>query len=115
MIGWADLKVGPYRDTAYAAVRVDALRPIGALPPHLTGAFEEPVAFQQVANGYYFVFDRRGIDTAFAEIREFQIGSVFFFQSLTEDISSLVQSEFSGPRDERSIASDLVVLDCLSG
>ena len=44
----------------YAAVRVDVLRPVGALPPHITGLFEEPVAFQQVANGYYFVFDRRG-------------------------------------------------------
>jgi hypothetical protein len=50
----ADLKVGPY-----AAVRVDVLRPVGALPPHISGLFEEPVAFQQVANGYYFVFDRR--------------------------------------------------------
>lgn len=47
-------KVGPY-----AAVRVDVLRPVGALPPHISGLFEEPVAFQQVANGYYFVFDRR--------------------------------------------------------
>ena len=43
----------------YAAVRVDVLRSIGALPPHITGLFEEPIAFQQVANGYYFVFDRR--------------------------------------------------------
>jgi hypothetical protein len=54
---WADLQVGP---SVHAALRVDVLRPIGALPPHLTGLFEEPVAFQQVANGYYFVFDRRG-------------------------------------------------------
>jgi len=58
----ADLKVrlyevGPY---VYAALRVEVLRPAGALPPHLTGLFEEPVAFQQVANGYYFVFDHRG-------------------------------------------------------
>src|SRR5882672_8462521 len=52
----ADLKVGPYA----AALRVDVLRSVGALPPHITGLFEEPVAFQQVANGYYFVFDRRG-------------------------------------------------------
>ena len=42
-----------------AALRVDVLRPVGALPAHLTGLFEEAVAFQQVANGYYFVFDRR--------------------------------------------------------
>jgi len=53
----ADLQVGPYE--ADAAVHVDVLRPVGALPPHISGLFEEPVAFQQVANGYYFVFDRR--------------------------------------------------------
>jgi hypothetical protein len=56
-VPWADLKVGPY--VVQAALRVDVLRPVGALPPHITGLFEEPVAFQQVANGYYFVFDRR--------------------------------------------------------
>jgi len=42
-----------------AALRVDVLRPVGALPAHITGLFEEAAAFQQVANGYYFVFDRR--------------------------------------------------------
>src|SRR5207244_4107486 len=42
-----------------AALRVDVLRPVGALPPHITGLFEEAAAFQQAANGYYFVFDRR--------------------------------------------------------
>ena len=30
------------------------------MPAHITGLFEEPVAFQQAANGYFFVFDRRG-------------------------------------------------------
>ena len=35
------------------------LRSVGALPPHISGLFEEPIAFQQAANGYYFVFDRR--------------------------------------------------------
>ena len=54
MIGGADLTV-----RLYAALHVDVLRSVGALPPHITGLFEEPVAFQQVANGYYFVFDRR--------------------------------------------------------
>ena len=43
-----------------AAVRVDVLRSVGGLPPHVAGLFEEPMAFQQAANGYYFVFDRRG-------------------------------------------------------
>src|SRR2546423_15233699 len=52
-----DLEVGSH--AAYAALRVDVLRPVGALPPHISGLFEEAVAFQQVANGYYFVFDRR--------------------------------------------------------
>ena len=60
VVGWADPKVGPYDAfQAYAALRVDVLRPVGALPPHISGLFEEAAAFQQVANGYYFVFDRR--------------------------------------------------------
>jgi hypothetical protein len=42
-----------------AALRVDVLRPVGGLPAHVAGSFEEPASFQQVANGYYFVFDRR--------------------------------------------------------
>ena len=53
------IKVGPYTAHPYAAVRVDVLRSVSALPPHITGLFEEPIAFQQAANGYYFVFDRR--------------------------------------------------------
>ncbi len=43
-----------------AAIRVDILRSVGGLPPHVAGLFEEPAAFQQAASGYYFVFDRRG-------------------------------------------------------
>ena len=43
----------------HAAVRVDVLRPVSALPAHVSGLFEQPAAFQQAANGYYFVFDRR--------------------------------------------------------
>ena len=39
---------------------VEILRSVGALPPHITGQFEEPLGFQQVANGPYYVFDRRG-------------------------------------------------------
>jgi len=55
----ADLEVGPYTARPSAAVRVDVLRSVSALAPHITGLFEEPIAFQQAANGYYFVFDRR--------------------------------------------------------
>jgi hypothetical protein len=43
-----------------AALRVEVLRSIGGLPPHIVGRFEEPVNFQQAANGVYYVFDRRG-------------------------------------------------------
>lgn len=39
---------------------VQVLRSVSALPPHLTGRFGEPAAFQQTPGGEYFVFDRRG-------------------------------------------------------
>lgn len=38
---------------------VEILRAVDALPPHITGLFEEPLAFQQMAGGPYYVFDRR--------------------------------------------------------
>ena len=37
----------------------EILRPVGALPPHVTGRFEDPAGFQQAADGTYFIFDRR--------------------------------------------------------
>jgi hypothetical protein len=43
-----------------AAVRVDVLRSIGGLPPHIVRMFDEPAGFQQSASGLYYVFDRRG-------------------------------------------------------
>lgn len=43
-----------------AALRVEVLRSIGGLPPHIVGTFEEAIDFQQAANGLYYVFDRRG-------------------------------------------------------
>ena len=46
--------------TSHAALRVDVLRSIGGLPPHIVGLFEEPLAFQQTPDGPYYVFDRRG-------------------------------------------------------
>ena len=42
-----------------AALRVDVLKSVSGIPPHIVAEFEEPVAFQQAANGQYFVFDRR--------------------------------------------------------
>jgi hypothetical protein len=44
---------------AGAALRVDVLRSVGGIPPHIVGAFEEPLAFQQADSGQYFVLDRR--------------------------------------------------------
>jgi hypothetical protein len=43
-----------------AALDVKVLRAIGGLPPHIVTTFEEPVGFQQLSDGTYFVFDRRG-------------------------------------------------------
>jgi hypothetical protein len=43
-----------------AALRVETLRSVGGLPPHIVGTFEDPVDFQQAADGTYYVFDRRG-------------------------------------------------------
>lgn len=43
-----------------AALRVEVLRSVGGLPPHIVGTFEEPANFQQAANGVFYVFDRRG-------------------------------------------------------
>ncbi len=37
----------------------EILRSVGGLPPHIAGLFEEPIAFQQVPGGPYYVFDRR--------------------------------------------------------
>jgi hypothetical protein len=41
------------------ALPLETLRSIGGLPPHIVGLFEEPIAFQQVPGGPYYVFDRR--------------------------------------------------------
>jgi hypothetical protein len=43
-----------------AALRVEVLRSLGGLPPHIVGAFDEAIDFQQATDGTYFVFDRRG-------------------------------------------------------
>lgn len=43
-----------------AALRVDVLHSVAALPPHIVGAFEDPIDFQQARDGTYYVFDRRG-------------------------------------------------------
>ena len=45
--------------TQTAALQLEVLRSVGSLPPHIVGTFENPVGFQQSANGTYYVFDRR--------------------------------------------------------
>ncbi|MEQ1574100.1 MAG: hypothetical protein ABL993_07615 [Vicinamibacterales bacterium] len=46
--------------SAGAALNVDVLRPVGAIPSHIAGRFEEPLGFQQASDGSSYVFDRRG-------------------------------------------------------
>ena len=41
------------------ALRVETVRSIGGLPPHIAGSFTEAVGFQQGPDGTYYVFDRR--------------------------------------------------------
>jgi hypothetical protein len=41
------------------ALRVEILKSIGGLPPHIAGSFTEAVGFQQGSDGTYYVFDRR--------------------------------------------------------
>ena len=42
-----------------SAARLDILRSVGGLAPHVVGLFEEPIGFQQSAAGTYYVFDRQ--------------------------------------------------------
>lgn len=37
----------------------EVLRPVGGLPAHVVGTFEQPAGFQQGRDGTYYVFDRR--------------------------------------------------------
>jgi hypothetical protein len=40
--------------------RVETLKAVNALAPHVVGLFRDPIGFKQTANGEYYVFDRRG-------------------------------------------------------
>ena len=51
--------------TRGVALRVETVRSIGGLPPHIAGGFQEAVGFQQGPDGTYYVFDRRA-HTVFA-------------------------------------------------
>jgi hypothetical protein len=41
------------------AAKLDVLRSVAAIPPHITGRFREPIGFEQSAFGQFYVFDRR--------------------------------------------------------
>jgi hypothetical protein len=56
----AALVVAASLTSTRAALRVEALKSVGALPPHIVGMFEEPIDFQQAQSGEYYIFDRRG-------------------------------------------------------
>ena len=60
LAGLAGVFVGGTPAGAIRLTAVEALRSVAALPPHLTGKFGEPAAFQQDAEGNYYVVDRRG-------------------------------------------------------
>jgi hypothetical protein len=40
--------------------RIETLKAVNSLAPHVVGLFREPIGFKQTANGEYYVFDRRG-------------------------------------------------------
>lgn len=48
------------RSTAPSPGRIETLRSVGGLSPDVAGLFREPLDFQQIESGQYFVFDRRG-------------------------------------------------------
>lgn len=54
LFGASGLMVVPVR-----ALSVVLLQSVGALPPHITGLFEEPTAIQRLSSGELAVFDRR--------------------------------------------------------
>jgi hypothetical protein len=39
--------------------RVEVLKAVNSLAPHVVGLFRDPIGFKQTANGEYYVFDRR--------------------------------------------------------
>src|SRR5688500_15279038 len=40
--------------------RIEVLKAVNSLAPHVVGLFRDPIGFKQTANGEYYVFDRRG-------------------------------------------------------
>jgi hypothetical protein len=78
---------------------------VGGLPPHIVGIFEDPVGFQQSANGTYYVFDRRAqavyaVDAARTRARKIvEIGG--------EEGRIIQPTGFDVSRDGRIVVADV--------
>jgi hypothetical protein len=59
-ISWIILALIVQASRPDAALRVETLRSVAGLPPHIVGSYDEAINFQQDATGTYYVFDRRG-------------------------------------------------------
>jgi hypothetical protein len=88
-----------------SAIRVEILRSVGGIPPHIVGIFENPVGFQQSSSGTYYVFDRRGqaiysIDAARTKAQKIiQIGG--------EDGRIIQPTGFDVSRDGQIVVADV--------
>jgi hypothetical protein len=51
---------GSGQPATLAPGRVEVLHSVDALPPHVVGRFRDPVGFERVPRGPFYVFDRRG-------------------------------------------------------
>ena len=54
------LSLLPFAFQASSPGRVETLKAVNSLAPHVVGLFRDPIGFKQTANGEYYVFDRRG-------------------------------------------------------
>ena len=53
------------------------------------------------------------IDPGFSKLGQRFIGLFLFAQRGVQQLGGLTQAEFSGPRPERPVTGDFIVLDCL--
>jgi hypothetical protein len=72
-----------------AAIDVDVLTSVGAIPPEIAGRIREARGFQQSDSGQYFIFDRRG-------------HTVFGVDERRSAIWEIVQPPSPSPRMDRS-------------
>jgi len=86
-------------------LRVEILRSVGGLPPHVVAAFEEAIGFEQMPDGSFVVFDRRAhsvyaVDAARSAARKIiEIGN--------EDGRIIQPSGFDVSRNGRIVVADI--------